>query len=603
MTKINRRTLLQSSLAASALASLPVAARAASGSLDSKLAQFFEDSFVRDLKRSPLKALRLGIHQDMDKLDDNSEHAALDHHAEQQAELAKLARDFPLHQLSAKSRREVAQFKFRAFQANLNFTWRDQRYPLHTTGGIHVDLPITLFNNHKINSLEDAEGYIARLNGFDANFNNVRIRLDRQESYGVKPPKFFFPIILKTAGNQVTGKPFDNGPNDSPLLADFKKKLSTLGASEDTKTALLARAEAAMKGPVARAYGNIMDWATVAGQSANEIDGVWKHPQGDAFYAGMLQYSTTLPLTAEQIHEIGLKEVARIHGDMKRIMDQVSFKGSLQDFFKFMRDDPQFFFDDSAQGKAAYLKFATEIIDAMRAKLGGTFGIKPKAPLEVRAVEAFREGSSASAFYNSPSADGTRPGIFYVNLSNMKARPKNMVESLAYHEGIPGHHMQISIAQELPDVPRFQSLDNFNSAFGEGWGLYAEQLGKEMGFFTDPYADFGRLTAEVWRAIRLVVDTGIHAKKWTKEQATDYFVANSALDRDGCFREISRYIGTPGQATSYKIGMLKILELRGQAQAAMGSKFTLPHFHDTVLGSGSVSLAMLSDNVKAMTRS
>jgi uncharacterized protein (DUF885 family) len=604
MSKISRRTALQFGLSAATLTAAPTLGQArVQPDLDAKLATFFEDSFTRDVNRSPLKALRLGLKQDMDKLDDNSDHAVRERHALMEEDVKRLNRDFPVSALSAKSRTEVEQFKFRAGQEAIRFEWRDHFYPLNTTGGAHVNLPITMINDHKVETAADAEAYISRLTAFEPYFNNVRIRLDRQDSYGVRPPKFFFPIMLSASTNQVTGKPFDQGPKDAPLYSDIKAKIAKLSISDADKAALVAKAEAALKGPVARAYGGLIDWLTVTQQSADDRDGVWKLPNGDKFYSNALRFYTTTGLTADQIHEIGLSEVKRIHLEMKAIMDKVGFKGSLQDFFKFMREDDRFYHPDTPEGKAAYLKEAVGYVDAMRAQLGGTFGLKPKAPLEVRMVEPFREGSAASAFYNRGTADGKRPGIFYVNLSNMRARPRNQIEGLVYHEGIPGHHMQLSIAQELPNVPRFQSLDNGNSAFAEGWALYTEQLGKEMGFYTDPYSDFGRLTNEVWRAIRLVVDTGMHAKKWTKEQATDYFVANSSMDRDGAFREVHRYIGDPGQATAYKIGMIKILDVRAKAKAKLGSRFTLPGFHDAVLGSGSVPLDMLERQVSTWTKS
>jgi uncharacterized protein (DUF885 family) len=283
-------------------------------------------------------------------------------------------------------------------------------------------------------------------------------------------------------------------------------------------------------------------------------------------------------------------------------MKKVEFKGSLTDFFNFTRDDDRFYFPDSEEGREAYLAQARRYVDAMKAKLDLVFHLQPKASMEVRAVEKFREKSTASAFYNGPSPDGKRPGIYYVNLSNMRARPRFGLETLSYHEGIPGHHMQVAIAQELDGVPSFQKFGGGYSAYGEGWALYTERLGKEMGFFQDPYSDYGRLVAELWRAVRLVVDSGMHAKRWDRQQAIDYFVTNTPMDRDGSAREIDRYIGWPGQATSYKIGMLKILELREAAKKRMGAKFDIRQFHDVVLQNGRLPLTVLQERVEAWSK-
>jgi len=293
---------------------------------------------------------------------------------------------------------------------------------------------------------------------------------------------------------------------------------------------------------------------------------------------------------------LGLKEVERIHNEMRAIMDQVNFEGSLQDFFKFMRNDDQFYYEDSDEGRQRYMTEAKDYIDAMEAKLPEYFGLTPKAPMVVKRVEAFREQSAGKAFYQSPAKDGSRPGTYYANLFDMRSMPTYQMEALAYHEGIPGHHMQRTIAQELEGIPEFQKYVSF-TAYTEGWGLYTEELGKDMGFYVDPYSDFGRLAMELWRACRLVVDTGIHEMRWSREKAIQYLVENTPNPEADSVKAIERYIALPGQATAYMIGKIKIMELREKAQAELGDKFDFRGFHDTVLKDGPVPLTILEDNV------
>ncbi|MGH6630377.1 MAG: DUF885 domain-containing protein, partial [Burkholderiales bacterium] len=346
------------------------------------------------------------------------------------------------------------------------------------------------------------------------------------------------------------------------------------------------------------AYESVIAWARNFEKQATTDDGIWKLPDGTAYYDFLLESFTTTKLTADEIHAIGLREVARIHGEMEAIKQKVGFKGSLPEFFKFMREDPQFYYPNTPEGKAAYLQRSNEIIDRMRSRLDELFGIKPKAQLVVKAVEPFREKESGGAFYQRGAPDGSRPGTYYVNLFDMKAVPKYEMEALAHHEGIPGHHMQISIAQELQGVPKFRKFGGY-TAYAEGWGLYCERVPKEIGFYADPYTDFGRLSMELWRAARLVVDTGIHAKRWTRQQTMDWLHLNTPnADRD-IFTETNRYIVIPSQATAYKIGMLRILELRELAQKELGKKFDIREFHDTVLGQGALPLDVLEGQVRA----
>ena len=358
----------------------------------------------------------------------------------------------------------------------------------------------------------------------------------------------------------------------------------------------MAQLNTALAEQMAPAYLKLIATLQDLGERAGGNFGVGRLPEGIAYYNNRLKRMTTTDLTADQIHELGLQEVTRIHGEMGQIMQSVGFEGDLQAFFEFIRTDEQFAFGDTDEGRAAYIADATAFIDNMRTRLDELFFTKPKAPLKVKAVEAFREKSAGRAFYQRAAPDGSRPGTYYANLSNMDDMRSYDLEALAYHEGIPGHHMQGSISQEQTGLPKFRRYGGY-TAYSEGWGLYSEYIPKEMGLYEDPYSDFGRLSMELWRACRLVVDTGLHAQGWSREKATSYLTANTASNESANLKAIERYMVMPGQATAYKIGMLKILELREKARASLGDKFDIRAFHEVVLSNGAVPLNVLEDLV------
>jgi uncharacterized protein (DUF885 family) len=328
-----------------------------------------------------------------------------------------------------------------------------------------------------------------------------------------------------------------------------------------------------------------------------QLQGALALPDGTKFYQTALYLSTTTRMTADEIHNLGLAEVARLSGEMERAKVAAGFTGTLAELFVFMRTDRRFFLPNDAAGAADYIKLAEGYLNGMQAKLPEYFGILPKAALVVKRVEAFREQPGGAQHYMAGTPDGSRPGTFYAHLSDMNAMTLHQLESIAYHEGVPGHHMQISIQRELTGLPKFRTRSGY-SAFSEGWALYSEALAKEMGFNADPYSDLGRLTTEIWRAIRLVVDTGIHSKGWTQQQAEEYFLANSPQPAQAVKSEVERYILGPGQATSYKVGMIAIQRMRDGARAALGTKFDYRRFHDTVLGGGALPLPVLEAKVQ-----
>ncbi|MFN8755883.1 MAG: DUF885 domain-containing protein [Burkholderiales bacterium] len=323
-----------------------------------------------------------------------------------------------------------------------------------------------------------------------------------------------------------------------------------------------------------------------------ESIGIWDTPQGLAFYDNRAAYHTTTNLTASQIHEIGLKEVARILAEMQTIMDRVGWKGSREAFFEFLRTDPQFYFKDPDDLFRAYV-YTTKMIEPELPKL---FGKLYRSPVGVKPIPMATAPNTTTAYYNGPSIDGRRPGYFFANLYRPEVRPKYEIEVLTAHEAIPGHHLQIAIAQEQGDLPNFRKF-SYITAYVEGWALYSERLGFDLGLYKNPYSHFGMLTYDMWRAVRLVVDTGIHAKKWTRQQAIDYFKANAPKTEADIVNEIDRYIGWPGQALAYKIGQLHILDLRSQAERALGARFDIRAFHDMLLDGGALPLEVLSQRV------
>ena len=566
---------------------------------------FFERTFNEAVDRSPQFQTQLGIKKDYDKWDDDSDAHRTEDLALNVEHLAELKKTINFDALDHQTQLSYRLWVRQAERGIEGYKWRLYNYPVNQMFGEHSGTPAFLINFHRISDVKDAQAYIARLNGIKPKFDELIVGLEARRAKGIVPPKFVFPLVIESSRGIITGEPFDTSGKPSALLEDFSKKVAKLtDADPATKDRLVADAKLALTGAVKPAYEKLITELQALEKIATDEDGVWKFENGADYYNYALRRTTTTDLTADQIHEIGVKEVARIHGEMEKIKDQVGFKGDLHAFFKFMREDPQFYYPNTPEGKAAYLAKATQIIDTMRGRLDELFLTKPKAAIVVKAVEPFREKESGGAFYQQPAIDGSRPGTYYVNLYEMGAVPKYEMEALAYHEGIPGHHMQIAIAQELTGVPKFRKF-GFYTAYVEGWGLYCERIPKEMGFYADPYSNFGRLSMELWRAARLVVDTGIHAKHWTRQQTMDWLRTNTPNSERDILTETNRYIVMAGQATAYKIGMMKILELRELATKelggtkAQGGKFDVREFHDIVLRDGAVPLDVLEENVRA----
>jgi len=560
--------------------------------------EFFDKNFDDFVARHPQRASQLGLKTGYDKWDDLSDAADAEDLASAIQNLAKLKRDFDFNALDPQTQLSWKLFENDVQQNAEGFRFRFHNYPVNQMFGWHAQTPAFLINIHRVDSVPDAEAYIARLNGLARQADQVIANLELRAGKGIVPPKFVFPLVLDACRNVIKGKPFDTTNTDSTLLADFTKKVTALkDVDQATRDRLLADANKALLSSFQPAYQKVIAFLEAQEKTAPAEGGAWQFPDGRSFYEFALRRTTTTKLTGDEIHDLGVKEVARIHAEMGKIKEKVKFKGDLQAFFQFMRTDPQFYLPDTDEGRAEYLKRATDIINTMRGRLDELFLTKPKADMVVKAVEKFREKSAGKAFYQQPAPDGSRPGMFYVNLAEMKSTPTYELEGLAYHEGIPGHHMQIAIAQELAGIPKFRRMGSRYTAYSEGWGLYTELIPKEMGLYQDPYSDFGRLGLELWRAGRLVVDTGIHHKRWTRQQAIDYLKKNTPNAEEDCVEAINRYIVMPSQATAYKIGMLKILELREKAKKQLGAKFDLRQFHDVVLTNGPVPLETLEELV------
>jgi len=562
---------------------------------DAALLQFLDQAYDAQLALSPESQTQLGLKTQYDRLDDYTDAAAVRARALSEAQLKQMHARFRPEQLGESARVSYRLFDYEVARGGESFQFRKLRFPVSTNGSPAGEIPVLLINNHKIDTVADAEAYIARLRETERVMREVSATMRAQAAAGIIPNKVNFAPARADARAVITGAPFDSGP-DSTLLADFRKKVGALDAPAETKAKLIADASAALTGPFRTGYDTLFATLDAIEPLSKGNFGAWSLPEGAAYYADRLKSSTTTNLTADQIHALGLRQVAAIRQEMEAVKREVGFTGTLEQFFDSIRTDPQFKYPNTAVGRETYLADARAVIASVMTAAPRFFSVLPKTPLEVRAVEKWREGTASTAFYNPPSADGSRPGIYYVNLVDMNQTQKVQVAGIAAHEGAPGHHFQIARQQELTGIPKFRKFGGYG-AYTEGWGLYSERLANEMGVYKDPYARFGMLSLQVWRAIRLVLDTGIHSKRWTREQAIAYFKANSSVSDKDIAREVDRYFNWPGQATSYMVGQLKITELRQRAEKALGPRFDIRDFHEAVLSQGALPLDVLDEQV------
>lgn len=468
--------------------------------------------------------------------------------------------------------------------------FRYHNYPVNQLFGVQNGFPTFMESMHQIHDQEDAEYYIARLKKLPVKFSQVLDGLKIRTEEGILPPKFVVERVVDEMTQFVETKPEEN-----ILYKSLNEKLNKLeDFDSEEKQQFLEQAKETIVNDVYPAYVELTNYFESLGDSTDTDDGFWKHPNGDQAYRLALKFFTTTDYTPDYIHNVGLKEVDRIQSEIMKILsgEGVDTSQGFSKAIELMAAEERFYYPDTDEGRAQILADYQTMINEIDAGLDQAFRIRAKAGVEVKRIPEFKEKTSPGAYYNAPAIDGSRPGIFYANLYDIKATPKYSMRTLAYHEAIPGHHFQISVAQELEDMPLFRKFAPF-TAYIEGWALYSERVAWELGFQDNPYDNIGRLQAELFRAVRLVVDTGIHAKHWTREQAIDYMLANTGMVESDVISEIERYIVMPGQACAYKVGMMKILELRAKAQQALGDKFDVRDFHDVVLKNGAVPLDIL----------
>ncbi|MFZ4684330.1 MAG: DUF885 domain-containing protein [Hyphomonadaceae bacterium] len=588
-------------LAASCSPAVPAGPTAEDVAAESqKLTAYLNAEFEEELAMNPMMLTSMGRKELYGQLGDFSEGDAEKQLVWRRESVAGMKAQIDPAKLDDDSKTSWAIWELELARAETRRQWQRHDY-IFGFGGPHTGIPNFLITYHKVDEPADVDAYVARIAKLGPALDQYVERAKLAVADGIRTPKFGYERTATEAKNVITGAPFGPG-EDSPLFADLKAKigeLKTAGkATAEQEKAWLDAASAALTGQVKPAYERLIAWleSDMANAASGKV-GALTLPKGADWYNVALELQTTTKMTADEIHELGLSEVSRIHAEIDKIRDTVKFTGDKRAFFDFMRTDKQFYLPNTDEGRARYLATAQGYLDVMYKRLPEYFGRLPKAPLVVKRVEAFREQPGGAAHYYGPTPDGKQPGIFYAHLIDMSAVSLWALESLAYHEGVPGHHMQIAIQNELTDIPVFRTQYGYG-AFAEGWGLYAEDLGRTMGGFTDPYNDFGRLSSELWRAVRLVLDTGLHAKGWTEDEAVAWAMANSARPESSIKSEVQRYLLNPAQATTYKIGMIAIQKLRDEARTELGDKFDWKAFHDTVITGGSLPLPVLETRVR-----
>ncbi len=560
---------------------------------------FYEKVFVEVLFEEPelLSSLGLveqfGITGHNGKLSDESP-AHQQAQADRTRKNLEQLRQYPLEKQNESQRLSTAVLDwFLAVQVEgEKYQWHN--YPVNQLFGVQNQFPSFMANTHRLLAPRDCEYYLKRLDALPLKFDQTLEGLKLREQKGITPPRFVVEKVLKEMTEFVGQAPAEN-----ILATSFKTRVAKIDKlNEQQRSDFQSRVETEIRGKVYPAYQKLIDYFTELLPKTTTDDGVWKLPDGEAFYAHMLRENTTTTLNPTEIHALGVSEVERIEAEMRAILDANGFAGQpIGPSLVALGKDPRFLYPNDDAGRAAGLAEYTRLIDQALEKSKQLFSTIPKAKIEVRRVPEFKEKTAPGAYYEGAALDHSRPGIFYSNLRDMNELARWTMPTLAYHEGVPGHHFQISTAQELKGLPQFRKLIPFTS-YVEGWALYTEWLAKDAGWYEgDPFGDLGRLQAELFRAVRLVVDTGIHAQRWTREQAIAYMLEKTGMGEKEVTAEIERYIVNPGQACAYKVGMLKIRELRTRSQQELGAKFDQREFHDVVLKNGALPLEILEQQV------
>ena len=558
------------------------------GSPDSALNELVEEYFERQLELSPMNATAIGDTRYDDRLDESTSPGFREKLLGIERAFLDRAHRIDVARLSPASRITYEIFATEREQALAGQKFHEEYMPLNQMTGLPMDLAVYGSGSgpQPFRTAGDYQRFLERVRQFPRWADGAIAQMRTGMSVGITLPR---PAVAKVVP-QLRGI-----ATPTPEASIFWGPIAAMpaGISAADRQRITQAYAAALGNEVLPAYARLADFLERDYLPVARTTVGWSDlPDGAAWYRWRIRGATTMDMPPEQIHELGLREVARIRAEMLRVKEQVGFTGDLDAFFKHLENDPQFYFTSEQQLLDAY-RDVKRRIDALLPKLFSDF---PKADYEIRPVEPFRAAAAAGASYQSPSADGARPGIFYINTSNLRAQPRFGLETLSLHEAAPGHHFQIAIQQELTDLPRFRRFNNYVS-YAEGWALYAESLGKELGVFTDPYQWYGRLSDEMLRAMRLVVDTGLHSKGWTREQAIQYMLDNSSMAESDVTAEVERYMVWPGQALGYKLGQLRITELRARAEAALGPKFDVREFHSQVLRDGAVPMDVLTAKI------
>ncbi|WP_456373202.1 DUF885 domain-containing protein [Thiolapillus sp.] len=563
---------------------------------------FYEKLFIQRVLEDPELLTQLGL---LEQFGIHGHNAELTDESPEATEAAARRLEKELQDLHAYDRfslsgqaalsYDVLEYYLETEKAGLPFRYHD--YPVNQMFGIQSQLPTLMTTSQPLADETDAEDYISRLGGFKRKFEQLLRSLKLREDRGLLPPRF---MVEKVLGEMQA---FVAMPAREHLLyRNLVQHLAKMDMDEASRAHLLERAEMQLRDSVYPAYHSLIAYFRHLNSLPLQNNGVWALPDGDAYYQWKIRAATTTDMSADEIHSLGLSEVARIEAEMDRLLRGQGYtQGSVGERMKQLSKEARFLYPDSDEGRRQVLEDYQRIIDDIDRRLDGSFNIRPRSGVVVKRIPVFKEKTSAGAYYDAPPMDGSRPGTFYANLHEMSAIRKWAMPTLAYHEAIPGHHFQVAIARELKGLPTFRKILPF-TAYVEGWALYAERLAREIGMEEDPYDDLGRLQAEMFRAVRLVVDTGLHAKRWTREQAIAYMKDKTGMPESDVVAEIERYLVMPGQALAYKIGMIRILELRQKARSSLGERFDIRQFHDVILKNGALPLPLLEQQVDAYIR-
>jgi uncharacterized protein (DUF885 family) len=568
-------------------------------SQDLRLLDFLERAWQEQLARDPTLRTQLGIKGNQDSWTPTTDERNAEEQARARGQLVRLHGVVDVKKLS---RERVLDY--RVYEEILRNRIREVDYRQHTyfftrnTSDPYLDIPQLLISAHTIESEQDAREYIAQIKGLKTILRDAVAGTRAREKRGIVLPAFNFADIARNSRAFAAGRPCDAGPKDQSVWEDFQRKLKDVTLEPEERARLLGEAESAVRDMVCPAYLHFADTFAAMGQGVTADDGLWSLPGGDKLYQEAIAIHTSMEVDPGELHQTGLKEVARIEHEIHNIMGRVGFHGSIREFFESMSKDPRYQLPQTEQGRAEYLADVEKVLDRVRHHLPDLFEPSsiPQRSLVVRPVEPAREAAlGTQTFYEAPHG-GTGPGIYYNGLADMSREPLWGIEATTYHEALPGHHMQVSLATSLSGISEFRRHYQ-NSAYQEGWGLYAESLGKELGGYTDAYSLVGRYRLELLRAIRIVVETGFHHERWSWDRCAAYLSEHQGLPLEVARKDVTRYMVWPGQGVSYKLGELAIKRLRAKAEAALGASFDVRAFHAVILNDGVLPFNLLEQQV------